>query len=233
MATAQIEALGISPDMKGIDLPLLVQEATWKEVLIELVHRNKFDPWNVDIGEIVDKYIETVKALRVMDLRMPANIILASAVLLRLKSEMLSVAEPEPEQIAGVPYERPDVEVDALSLRPRPQVKRRIALVELIQALEEAMVIKERRESAFMSSHVTLNMPESSRDIGEEMEELYEKMKSRVDKKNMVTFSALTGTYEFEDVMRSLFIPMLFLAQGGRVFLLQEEFFGEIIIHLN
>lgn len=231
MATMQAELLGLSPDSKEVDLHLLVQEATWKEVLVELVHRNQFDPWNVDIGEIVDKYIETVKALRVMDLRVPANIILASAVLLRLKSEMLGIEEVEESEAQH--YERPDVEVEDLSLRLRPQVKRRIALVELIQALEEAMAIKERREASSLLGRIDVPITINSIDIEEEMEKLYGRIKSCADSKNMTTFSYLSESAGSSDVLSELFVPMLFLAHKDRVYLTQENFFGEIIIQLN
>lgn len=233
MATAQMDMLGINSDMTGIDLPLLVQEATWKEVLIELVHKNQFDPWNIDIGQIVDKYIETVKALRVMDLRVPANIILASAVLLRLKSEMLTIVEPEPEQMEGAPYERPDVQVDALALRPRPQVKRKIALVELIRALDEAMAIKERRDSRMFAGQISVPVHVKDQDIEEEMENLYNSIKAHADKEAMVTFSQLCENHSYDNVLQGLFVPMLFLANKERVFLIQDDFFGEIIIKLN
>lgn len=72
-----------------IDLEKFVSDGTWKDLLIELVRKNQLDPWNVDIVEIVDKYIEAVRELRILDLRVPANIILAASILLHFKSEAL------------------------------------------------------------------------------------------------------------------------------------------------
>ncbi len=234
MAPVQVELLGISPGQDGIDLSMLVKEATWKDVLVDLVHRNQFDPWNIDIVEIVDKYIEAVKALKVMDLRVPANMMLASAVLLRLKSEMLSINEPEPlQEDSAAPFERPVVQVDELSLRLRPQVKRRIALVELIQALEEAMAIKERRTSFLLSKGIEIPITINDADIEQDMDRLYETIKIHADKKNMITFSQLAQAENYSDVVLGLFIPLLFLAYRERVYLTQEEFFGEIIIEVN
>ena len=75
---------------KKLDLVSFVNYDTWKELLIELVEKQQLDPWNIDITELVNSYINAVKALKVMDLRIPANIILAASILLRMKSSMLT-----------------------------------------------------------------------------------------------------------------------------------------------
>jgi len=75
------------------DLEKFVEEATWKDILIDLVKKNELDPWDIDIALLVDKYLETIKKIKLLDLRVPANIMLASALLVRLKSDMLSLQE--------------------------------------------------------------------------------------------------------------------------------------------
>ncbi len=234
MATMQVELLGIRPDSNEIDLSLLVKEATWKDILVDLVHKNQFDPWNIDLVELVDRYIDTVKKLKVMDLRIPANIILASAVLLRLKSEVLTINEPDPTDTGDIAqFERPQVQVNALSLRLRPQVKRKVSLIELIHALEEAMVIKERRAASMFPEKIDVPITLSKIDIAEEVEKLYGTIKKHADKEQMTTFSYLSKAAGFSDVLLEFFIPLLFLAYKERVLLIQEEFFGDIVIKIN
>ncbi len=238
MATAteqqeQIQLLGISPQKDAIDLSALVKDATWKEMLVELVRNNQFDPWNIDITQIVDKYVEAVRTFKVMDLRVPANIILAAAVLLRLKSEVLTFTEPEPPLMDdGQPFVRPDVQIEGLTLRLRPPLKRKIALTELIEAMEEAMSIKERRATRFTAlPQIPITIQKV--DIEEELKNLHETISRHVDKKNMTTFSYLLKEGGFSDVLVQLFAPMLYLASRGQISLIQENFFGEIIIALN
>src|SRR5271167_4188985 len=93
MATLQTEE--VQPEIhNGADvIDLVYNEATWRDLLVDLVEKNKLDPWNIDIIEIVDKYIDTVKKLKVLDLRVPANIILAAAILLRLQSNYISLQD--------------------------------------------------------------------------------------------------------------------------------------------
>lgn len=235
MAIDGLQALGIETEKDRIDLSMLVAEATWKDILIELVKNNELDPWNIDIVEIVNKYIEAVKSFKVMDLRIPANIILAAAVLLRLKSEMFSIFKQEEQELdINENFERPEVVVDELTLRLRPSVKRKIALVELIHALEEAMQIKDNKSSQRLLKGIEMPLKFDEIDIEKEIEFLHGEIKKRVDKKNMTTFSYLSKEIPVRDnVVTGLFIPLLFLANKGKIFLIQEEFFGEIIVQLS
>ena len=64
-------------------------EITWKLMLLNLVKEEGLDPWNVDIRVLSERFIEMVKTMKDMDLRVSGKIILAAAILLRLKSEKL------------------------------------------------------------------------------------------------------------------------------------------------
>lgn len=231
-------ATGESPEMRSVDyanlnLESLVSEPTWKDILIDLVKKENLDPWNIDIANIVEKYIDTVKEMKVLDLRVPANIILAAAILLRMKSEMLSLAEEvieEPEMV----QERPSVTVGQLSLRVRVPPKRKISLQELIEALEEAMKLKEMRELAEVNSgKLDVPIEINLTDIEEEINKVYAEIKKIADKSKMTTFSILAKRHSGEDVLLGVFIPLLFLAHKQRITLMQEKFFDEIIIAMN
>ncbi len=236
MAIQELEALGIEKESNTVDLSMLVSDATWKDILVDLVRSNELDPWNIDITDIVDKYINAVKKLKVMDLRVPANIILAAALLLRLKSEMLSLFERQ--NLQEVPEEniftREPVLVDELSLRLRPPVKRKIALVELIHALEEAMKIKDKKSNARLLKGVQFDLKFEEVDMEKEIEKLHDAIKKNVDNQSMTTFSYLSKEVPIrnDNVITGLFIPLLFLAHKEKIYLVQEEFFGEIIIKL-
>jgi segregation and condensation protein A len=222
-----------SVDYAHLNLETLVSEATWKDILIDLVKKENLDPWNIDITSIVEKYIETVKQMKVLDLRVPANIILAAAILLRMKSEMLSFAEEVVEE-PEIMQDRPGVTVGQLSLRVRVPPKRRISLQELIDALEEAMKIKEMREIAEMDGKkIDIPININLRDIEEEINELYTEIGKIADKSKMTTFSLLMERHKGDDILLGVFIPLLFLAHKQKVTLMQEKFFDEIIIALN
>lgn len=217
-----------------IDLEKFVSDGTWKDLLIELVRKNQLDPWNVDIVEIVDKYIEAVRELRILDLRVPANIILAASILLHFKSEALyeEIEGKGEEGGADEPVQRVIPETPQLSLRLRIPPKRRISLAELIQALEEAMKLKEIKEQKKFQS-VELPIKFENRDIELDMERVMNEIKKNIDKKGLTTFTAVAKAIRASDVLVELFVPLLYLAHKGKIALMQEQFFGEIIIALS
>ena len=233
MATVEMQEESF-PANSDLNLANLVKEATWKDLLFNLVKKNKIDPWNVDLVEVVDKYIETVKSLKVMDLRIPANIILAAAVLLRLKSEMLDFEEAGDEvQDAQEILARPDIYVEGLSVRLRKPLHSRVSLNELIEALDEAMKLKQAKESGRDAYVPELQIKINPIDIEAAEERLKEEIARRLDKEKMTTFSYLLKDMGFNDVLLEVFIPLIFLANKGSIALIQEKFFDEIIIRME
>ncbi len=228
--TVEIERR-ISAD--NLDIETLVGDATWKDILVELVRKNELDPWNIDIVDVVDRYVATVRELKTLDLHVPANIILAAAMLLRFKSEVLLLEEQEEEAGEEEAHLRENVVVEPLTFRLRLPPKRRLSLAELIGALDEAMKLKEVRELARKNLQVSFPMLVKDVDIEAEVEHIYKLIKAKTDKSRMTTFSAVSMASKFSDVLLDFFIPLLFLAHKNRVTLIQERFFDEIIIALN
>ena len=218
---------------ENLNLEAFVGEATWKDILVELVKKNELNPWYIDIVYVVDKYIAAVREYKVLDLHVPANIILAASMLLRFKSEVLLQEEEEEHIGEEGPYQRPNVTVEPLTFRLRLPPKRRLSLAELIEALYEAMKLKEVKELAKKNLQVSFPMMLKEVDIETEVERIYEILTSHADAGRMVTFSTVARSTQFNDVLLELFIPLLFLAHKNRVTLIQERFFDEIIIALN
>lgn len=234
MATDQTE-LQVEIHSSSDVINLVNNDATWRDLLIELVYKNKLDPWNIDIVDVVDKYVDTVKKLKVLDLRVPANIILAAAILLRLKSSYIGLQDygESGEVVEEQVQARPSVSVDQLSLRLRFPPKRKISLAELISALDEAMALKETRLLPVQKAAPFVPMVLDTFDIETETQKLLGIIKGNIDKSRMVTFSHLSDLPEIADPLLGLFIPLLFLVHNGKVAIVQEKFFSEIIIALK
>lgn len=60
-----------------------------------LVQEGKLNPWHVDIVELANIYLEEIKKMEVLDMRVPARAVLAAAFLLKKKVEVLL---PEPKK---------------------------------------------------------------------------------------------------------------------------------------
>ncbi len=232
MATVQKEEVQQYVSAESISIEKLVTEATWKDILIELVKKEQIDPWNIDIVDVVDKYVAAVREMKVLDLRIPANIILAASILLRFQSEVLLHQEEE-ELAQEHEQSRRITDVEPLTFRLRLPPKRRLTLAELVAALDEAMKLREVRELAKKNLQVSFPLMFKSVDIETEIENIYGIVKSNVDASNMTTFNTVSRSAQFNDVLLELFIPLLFLAHKNRVTLIQEKFFDEIIISLT
>jgi len=213
------------------DLESFVKNATWRELLIDLVEKNRLDPWSIDIATIAEKYIETVRRMRFLDLSLPANIILAASILLRLKSNAIILFPEEDVAEEYVQEQRITPEVPELVSRARLQPNRRVTLNELLVALDEAMRIVEKREykARFDSQPVQLQIKDE--DIDKKIEQVYSLISREADGHQMATFSALSKGFKgMESILLDLFIPLLFLEHKSRVLLIQESFFGEILV---
>ncbi|MEW6329719.1 MAG: segregation/condensation protein A [Candidatus Micrarchaeota archaeon] len=219
---------------KPMDLERLVAEPTWKEMLLELVAKEQIDPWNIDIIDVADKYLARIRALQLLDLHIPANLILASSILLRFKSDALRFEEEEQvvESEVFIADEQPPVEVPMLSLRTRIPPKRRLSLGELVHALESVFEDIRRRATRAPPpmGHITITIPKY--DIEERMNEILSRAQRLADKEGMLTFSSLLKKRTREEKINTL-IPMLHLAQDNKLSLAQEKFFGEIFIHIQ
>lgn len=220
----------------GINLPEFVKNATWRELLSDLIESNKLDPWDIDIIKVVDSYIAAIKRMQVMDLHIPANIILAASILLRMKSDTISINQMEEvlETEEIVQNERVIPDVPSLVPRLRLQPKRKITLNELMDALGDAMKVNERRISIIKERAEPINIVIDKDDIDEKINSAYKLVRENVDKEGVTTFNILSkGFNTMENLLLGLFVPLLFLAHKGDIQLMQDAFFNEIFIKIS
>src|SRR3989338_10796337 len=74
---------------KIFELLLDKDEITWQTLLYELVKTEQMDPWDIDISMLTKKYIATIRKLKELNLRISCKVLLAAAILLRIKSNRL------------------------------------------------------------------------------------------------------------------------------------------------
>jgi segregation and condensation protein A len=233
MATTEATTAVVHREM---DLQEFVQNSTWRELLIELVTSNQLDPWDVDISKVVDEYLSAIRKMKVLELKVPANIVLAASILLRMKSDTLSIFAPTQEETPADPMEmrseRPNVE--ALVPRARMQPKRKVTLEELLLALDSAIKVEAERKIEHERMVAPINIVIETEDIDEKKEKLMERITSIADKEGMTTFSILSSEFlDAEKILTNVFVPILFLAHENKIGIFQEDFFGEILIKIT
>ncbi len=226
-------------------------EITWQTLLYDLVKKEGMDPWDVDISKIAKRYIELVKTLEEHDFRLSGKVLLAAAILLKLKSsklvneeinelDRLIKGEEEQAQSDDLLFDEPDAyaderaEVEGASLIPRtPQPrKRKVSIFDLVKALEKALEVKHRRIHNAMPPP-PLPQPKRMKDITLLVRDIYGKVKLffGATPNGKLTFSQLLPSQERDDKVHT-FIPLLHLSQQRKIDLSQDQPFGEIGVSL-
>jgi segregation and condensation protein A len=221
-------------------------EVTWQTLLYELVKKEQMNPWDINISMLTKRYIETIKKLKELDFRISGKVLLAAAILLKIKSNRLLnedlsefdrlLTESEEELIEELDLEEPrayDEEKRPLIPRtPQPR-KRKVSVFDLVNALEKALEVKKRRVLNSIPP-MDVKIPKKTRDITQVIREVYSKILSFFTKntQNKLTFSQLVPSETKEDKIYT-FIPLLHLTTQRKVDLEQKEHFGEIEIMLN
>jgi segregation and condensation protein A len=221
-------------------------DITWQSLLYELVKKEGMNPWDVDISLLSNRYIDMVKKMTDLDLRVSGKMLLAAAILLKLKSNRLLnedlteldrlLSEPDEEladnlELEGQPTYSDGEKAVLIPRTPQPR-KRKVSIYDLVQALEQALTVKHRRVlNSVPPTNVTI--PKKRINIGQAIQQVYSKITSLFLKtqKDKVTFTQLLPSNNKEDKIFT-FIPLLHLATQRKIDLEQQEHFGEIEIML-
>lgn len=213
----------------------LIDQPAWKTILIELVKTNKMDPWNIDIIALADLYWQKIQQLERQDLRVPANAILASAILLKLKARTIKLTsiEEEEETQEITKEELQMIEETIPELRGQRQFREgKISLDELVESIGEILEKTKQKKSILHEKELPKFSLEFNKEkAAEQVDKVLEKIKQRADSQGLVTFSDLLDE-KTPIAMVHCFVPLLFLVNNGKVNAWQEEWFGEIFISL-
>jgi len=223
-------------------------EITWKSMIYELISSEQMDPWDVDVSLLAQKFLERLKQYKEMDLKISGKVLLAAAILLRIKSTrfleedinaldalIASANAPEEElyeEIIDFAEEVIDIE-EKPKIYPRtPQPrKRKVSVFDLMDALGKALEVFKRRPPK-IKEKITLKAPEKPRDISLIMRDVFNKIVEHYDKSNNgLTFNHLVPSESKEDIVFT-FIPLLHLDHQRKIDLIQKYHFGDINIEL-
>lgn len=215
----------------------LIDQPAWKTILIELVKGNKMDCWNINVVSLADLYWKKIQQLERQDLRVPANAILASAILLKMKARTIklsSVEEEEEEETKQIsPEELAMIEEAVPELRGQRQFREgKISLDELVSSIGEILEKTKQKKSILHEKQLTdFSLEFNKEKAAEQADKVFQRIKERADSQGLVAFSSIL---EKKDAIEMVycFMPVLFLVNKGQINAWQEEWFGEIFISL-
>ena len=226
------------------------------EIILDLVKMGKIDPWNIDIVDLYDKYMERIKTLKQDNLRSVGKAILFSSTLLKIKSDILQGItvndfdmQPEDyfEDDFGDDFEQMQIPTNNVVsfdevLQRRTSIrlnrKRTVTLKDLIRhiqfyeelekkyAIQGALNRKERR----IRNYANLKAAQIKELAHEEyVEEVVERMKQNLHqllKKQEEIELTELSLLGFD--RSSAYIALLFLAREGEFDIKQKKFYGEL-----
>lgn len=232
------------------------------EILVGLAEKGEIDPWNIDIIEVTDRFLNELERRRELNLQVSGRTLFYAATLIRMKSEQLVKIDPpeiedegDGEDLFGDdfgagmaedidysgrlgPIERLEHEIqrrlDRKSMRKSP-----ITLFELITELKN--IEKEERRRRRMSEG-RLDSPDALIDADDVVSIAHDE---GFQESSMVRLAEYLEGLELDEEMTlaelcqrmewgipEVFIPLLFLALDGRCTLRQEEFYGDIWVRI-
>jgi len=234
--------------MENIDRMLESEDASWRDVLSEVL--KGLDPWDVDIVELASRYKIRVDQMERMNFRIPGNVILVCAVLLRMKADILAPADDGFVDISQaldfifnsdypVSALFDDAEPYPIMIKPSRTITRKVTAAELIEAIQDALDEKTKRVERLSFQRAKRAMAHADKAVHEDVvlepqinildfiEKTYGIMMEILSKKDVVMMSDMAKT---KDEVLNCFLSLLHLSNSQRVTLSQEVLFGEIYI---
>ena len=235
---------------KIFDMLLKEEEVSWKTIIYDLVKTEQMNPWDLDVTLLTKKYIEIIKGMQEHDLRISGKVLLAAAILLKIKSTHLvehdiskldSIINQEEEELGEYFEDELGMKVKrkydplAYTLIPRnPQERdRKVSVHDLVNALQRAMASKKRVLEKIKP--VKFVMPERKIDIMEVIRDVFHKIVyySKKEKKKKLPFSKLLPPRASREDKVYTFLPLLHLENQHKVAMEQSKPFAEIQVSLT
>jgi segregation and condensation protein A len=189
------------------------------------------NPWDIDVTLLSEKYLKKINELESNNLRVPANAILACAILVKTKSKYLKLSSLEEDDEDDSVNNRQLLLEDIPDLVANRSFREgKITLDELVSSIEDIIHrTNPKKNAARIIPRMEINFDSTS--IEERMEGLFNSIKQKVDSQGIVLFKNLIDADGVDGVVDT-FLPVLFLMNSGKVIAYQNEFFGEIFVQL-
>ena len=213
---------------------LFNREVDWQEIIYDLINTEQLNPWDIDITILSDKYLERIQNFEEIDFFVSSKVLLAAALLLRIKSEILldkyikSIDEilfGKEEKKTHV-LERIELEGDIPELIPRSPIPRfkKVTLQELMDSLNKAIATENRRIKKEIIKknairEIGFSLPKRKFSIKNKIREIYDKLLGYLkdEKRKKVSFTEFVGSNKEERIIS--FSALLHLDHQKKVWL--------------
>lgn len=226
----------------------------WQQIIYDLINSEQLDPWDIDLVVLTRKYFLKISELEEAEYYISSKVLLAAALLLRIKSEFLlnRYIKDIDEILFGRKdsnkYETIKIEIDETELPiliPKTPMSRlrKVTLPELMAALNKAINTETRRikkevEVVRAKKLSEVDFPEFRRiDLKDRIRQFYAKILTNL-KKKAVDDEKHNNKLNFFDIARekdeklACFLPLLHLSNSKKLWVEQEKHLDPVWIYL-
>ena len=208
---------------------------SWISFLKESIKRKNFDPWEIDLIEIADAYLELIKTYKRFDIKLSADIILVGGILLKLKSQSLYYESlPKEENLENFLSEKPNSSQDKRKKyfkekKNNLKIKRKLTLDNLIKIIKKELSKNEKRIRKEFKTSL------SSEPLNDIVNELLEEDKD-IEKRINFIYNLLVekSFFDFLEIFQEnkikYFLPLLIAANEGKCEIIQEKYFESLYV---
>jgi segregation and condensation protein A len=229
---------------------LFKREIAWQDIIYDLINTEQLDPWNVNLIILTEKYLERIEQLEEEDFFISSQVLLAAALLLRIKSEILlnkhlksidDILFNRVQDSKKYEYERIELDEEIPGLVPRSPMPRfkRVTLQELMESLNKAIITENRRikkeivnKNAIRESSISL--PKRTINIRDRIKEIFDMLTGHFREnqdQTKIAYSIFVGLDKEKRI--EYFAPLLHLENQKKIWLEQKEHFKEIDIWMK
>jgi len=226
---------------------LFSEKLSWQSIIYDLINTEQLDPWELDLVYLANKFLERVRALEEENFFVSSKVLLAAALLLRMKADLLLDRDLQglddilfgKKEEKKYHQERIELDEDVPGLVPRTPLPRfrKVSLEELMKALGKAIDTENRRIRKVVllkqqEVEIALSLPKKRINIQDSIKNIYSKLLEIFSKREeKLAFSELAGQGNEERI--ATFVPLLHLDNQHKVWLEQEGHLEEIWILLK
>jgi segregation and condensation protein A len=201
-------------------------------VLFDLLHLHRVKPWDVNLAGLLGSLMGEMKSRGFLDFSVSGTALLSSAVLLRMKSELVLKMEEPPKP----PLARPTDYVPPPLPFPLRYEYTTTSLDEVLKGLLDVLRVERLLPASVQLASKTPEVFEQVDDFMVRIEDNIKAFLARLllegRRRDRMSFLRLLGKGDALEAVR-MFIMLLFLAADGKVALFQDIEFGDIGIELR
>ena len=228
---------------------LFGEKLSWQAIIYDLINTEQLNAWDIDINVLTNKYLEKIEKLEEESYFVSSKVLLAAALLLRIKSEVLlnqyikSIDEilfgKDEEPIKKIEMIELDEEIPELIPRsPFPRFKK-VTLNELVESLNKAIITEGRRIKKEIVKkdalrETSISLPKRKYVVNDKIKEIYEKLINHFqedEERKKIAFNKIVKNDKDEKIIS--FHSLLHLENQEKIWLEQDEHFGEIHIWMK